>query len=213
MPLIVRWPGVVEPGTVTHALVDFTDFLPTFAAIGETSLPNGVAFDGVSFVPVLQRAPGAVRSYAACEHKGKAWVRDQRWKLYSDGRLFLVADDPLEKKPVRAETPEVTKVRAELAAELARVFPASGDKAESRKRQGRPQPVQKKQRAHAVGSLAAARGHVHDSRCPRPGLPGSRPRYTVRTLKRVGERSILFELPSRSFGTRSGRRRPSDQRE
>lgn len=33
MPFLVRWPGRVAPGSVTHQTVCFTDLLATFAAM------------------------------------------------------------------------------------------------------------------------------------------------------------------------------------
>ena len=32
--------------------------------------------------------PGNPRQWVFCEHKGKRWVRNHRWKLYDDGRLI-----------------------------------------------------------------------------------------------------------------------------
>jgi uncharacterized sulfatase len=49
--MIVRWPGKVKPGTVTDAMVEYTDVAPTFVeAAGGT--PRG-ALDGKSFMQVL----------------------------------------------------------------------------------------------------------------------------------------------------------------
>ena len=42
VPLIARWPGRVPAGRVTDDLVDFTDFVPTLAAITGVSQPNGI---------------------------------------------------------------------------------------------------------------------------------------------------------------------------
>jgi arylsulfatase len=39
VPCLVRWPGVVEPGTVTNALMGHNDWLPTLSAVaGEPAL-------------------------------------------------------------------------------------------------------------------------------------------------------------------------------
>jgi hypothetical protein len=43
-------------------------------------------------------------------------VRDQRWKLYNDGRLFDVETDPMEQSPVTADSStEATLARKRLA--------------------------------------------------------------------------------------------------
>jgi N-sulfoglucosamine sulfohydrolase len=50
--LIVRWPGMVEPGAETDAMVEYVDMLPTFVeAAGGT--PDAT-LDGRSFLPLLR---------------------------------------------------------------------------------------------------------------------------------------------------------------
>ena len=52
-PFIVNWPGRVPAGVETDALVDFSDLLPTFADLGNASLPKDFHFDGKSFIDVI----------------------------------------------------------------------------------------------------------------------------------------------------------------
>ena len=50
---IVRWPGVVAPGRVSDALVQYVDVMPTLLeAVGGT--PETHDFDGRSFLPLLE---------------------------------------------------------------------------------------------------------------------------------------------------------------
>lgn len=49
MPLIVRWPGVVEAGSVSDHLVNFTDFLATLADLVGQELPSRAGKDSYSF--------------------------------------------------------------------------------------------------------------------------------------------------------------------
>lgn len=53
VPLIVRWPGVVRPGTVCGEPVISTDFFPTFREILSGEHGNDESLDGVSLVPLL----------------------------------------------------------------------------------------------------------------------------------------------------------------
>lgn len=53
MPMIVRWPGHVEPNSSSDQLVCFTDYLATLADVMETELPEGAGPDSVSFLPAL----------------------------------------------------------------------------------------------------------------------------------------------------------------
>ena len=52
-PMIVRWPGRVQPGSVCHVPVCGIDFFPTFLAAAEIESPEGKILDGVSLMPLL----------------------------------------------------------------------------------------------------------------------------------------------------------------
>ncbi len=103
VPLIANWPGVIEPGTECEALVDFSDFLPTLAELAGAPLPQGAKLDGQSFVAQLLDPGAEGREWVFCEHQGRKWVRTGRWKLYDDGRLFDMQNDPEERHPVAAD--------------------------------------------------------------------------------------------------------------
>jgi uncharacterized sulfatase len=49
---IARWPGKVEPGSVSHALVEYVDVVPTFLEAAGIGRPE--ILDGRSFLPVLR---------------------------------------------------------------------------------------------------------------------------------------------------------------
>ena len=40
------------------------------------------------------------RRWVFAEHEGKCFVRNQRWKLYNDGRFYDTQADPDEQKPL-----------------------------------------------------------------------------------------------------------------
>ena len=50
--LIARWPGEVEPGSLSNAMVEYVDILPTFLEIAGAEIPE--ALEGRSFLPVLR---------------------------------------------------------------------------------------------------------------------------------------------------------------
>lgn len=104
VPLIVNQPGVVAAGKVGDDLIDFVDFLPTFAELGQAELDDSVRYDGTSFAGRLGGRGKAIRSWAFAEHQGQSFVRDQRWKLYDNGQLFDVSADEMERKPVAPST-------------------------------------------------------------------------------------------------------------
>jgi arylsulfatase A-like enzyme len=99
VPLVTRWKGR-RGGLVSKALVDFSDFMPTFAELAGGKLPGDSVVDGVSFAGVLEdgdmdgprewilsmggRNEAAV-SEAGVENKfvyRDRVMRDRRYKLY-----------------------------------------------------------------------------------------------------------------------------------
>jgi arylsulfatase A len=124
VPLLASWKGTIPPGQVVDDLVDFSDFLPTCAALAEAKLPEGVQLDGHSFAPRLAGKKGYGRSWAYAERGKRWWVRNQRWKLYNDGQLFDLKMDPQEKKAIRTDTPTSARARKQLQQALAAVRPA-----------------------------------------------------------------------------------------
>ncbi len=52
IPMIIRWPGHVIPGTNTDALVDFTDVMPTLMETAGGEIHTDM--DGISLVPLMK---------------------------------------------------------------------------------------------------------------------------------------------------------------
>ncbi len=101
VPLIINWPGTVEPGEVCDDLVDASDFLPSLADVAGAKLPE-VHLDGHSVAAQL-RNHAAPRNWVFAEHKGHCFVRNQRWKLYNDGRFYDMQVDLDEKQPLQTD--------------------------------------------------------------------------------------------------------------
>jgi arylsulfatase A-like enzyme len=53
-PLIVRWPKVIKPGTISHEPVTSVDYFPTICQAAGIPLPNGRDIDGVSLLGHLK---------------------------------------------------------------------------------------------------------------------------------------------------------------
>ncbi|MFP4501420.1 MAG: sulfatase-like hydrolase/transferase [Candidatus Hydrogenedentota bacterium] len=121
VPLIVNQPGAVPAGTTCADLVDFSDFMPTFADLAGADLPADRTIDGESFFPQVQGKEGDPRDWVYTEWQGKAWIRNHRWKLYDNGDLYDMAADPEEKDPIRPGKgdDEAQHARAHLAEALA----------------------------------------------------------------------------------------------
>jgi arylsulfatase A len=101
VPMIANRPGTIKPGQVVDDLVDFSDILPTFADLSGGELP-GRKLNGVSFADRLRGTGASPRTWAYSERSrgGGQYVRTRTHKLYSNGRLFDMAADGDEQKPL-----------------------------------------------------------------------------------------------------------------
>jgi len=97
-PLIMWWPGILEKGVVSDALVSSVDLLPTFADLAGVLLPERQVFDGISLVNIMQgNAPDPERAifwhYPVYHHDVPASaIRKGEWKLIHnlvDDRKYL----------------------------------------------------------------------------------------------------------------------------
>lgn len=67
-PMLVRWPGEVEAGKKTDALVSLVDLLPTFVQAGGGKIPEDL--DGISILPVLKQKTDSIREMVFASHTG-----------------------------------------------------------------------------------------------------------------------------------------------
>ncbi len=115
-PLIVRCPGTITAGQVCIDIVDFSDFLPTFAEIAHADLPN-VTRDGRSFWPQCQGARGKPRRSIFQYYWPKSygwipdelgeqeliWAQNQHYKLHGNGLFYDLWKDREEEHPIPPE--------------------------------------------------------------------------------------------------------------
>ncbi len=85
VPLVVRWPGKIQPGTVTSQLTSLTDVMATLAAIVGADLPEAAAEDSTNILPVLQgrRDLNPIREFLIQQSRQKDClsIRNGTWKL------------------------------------------------------------------------------------------------------------------------------------
>jgi arylsulfatase A-like enzyme len=114
-PLVVNWPGGIKPGRATSDLSDISDMMPTFAELAGATLPEGVKIDGESIVSILKGADGPRRKWIFSQIEDKRFIRDKRFILHVDGRMYDLAADPYEKNNLAASTdPDVASARQKL---------------------------------------------------------------------------------------------------
>ncbi len=122
VPFIVRWPGVVPPGTVCNQLVHQADLMATCAKIVGVKLPDNAGEDSLSLMPLFKDADREVRETAISQSSGGLMsIRKGPWKLilgpgsggWTKGRddlpaqLYHLGDDLGETKNLYSEKPNV----------------------------------------------------------------------------------------------------------
>ena len=123
VPMFIKWPKQLQPGTRVRNPVAHIDLMPTLTAAADAEFPEGVEVDGVDILPLATGRAGA-----AWGRKTLFWqsgyyrgVRHGDWKLQvsedpKKAWLFNLAEDPTEQSNL-ADT-ELEKL-AELKALLA----------------------------------------------------------------------------------------------
>jgi arylsulfatase A-like enzyme len=108
-PFIVRWPGVVPPGTVCDQLVHHADVMATVAEVLGVKLPDTAGEDSYSLMPLFKGSRAPVRAHAiSCGVSGVQGLRQGPWKLVCTAtpQLFNLDQDLGEKNDVAAAQPE-----------------------------------------------------------------------------------------------------------
>lgn len=128
VPMIVNGPGFIKPLGPVDALTDLSDVLPTLANLAGVAMPKGYEIDGRSIAPILRGQKKHVRDWVFCPYTDKRMIRDQRWLLDGDGRLWDCGqrrDEQGYKDVTDSNDPEVQAARKRFASIL-KTLPAPG---------------------------------------------------------------------------------------
>lgn len=107
VPFIAYWKEQIESDRINENLIDFTDFLPTLIEAAQTDIPEDFYSDGKSFYSQLLGDTTKTRNWVF-GHYDPGWgdweltryVHDQKWKLYENGNIYDIKNDPKERKPI-----------------------------------------------------------------------------------------------------------------
>lgn len=113
VPMFVKWPNRIAPGTVVDTPVAHIDLLPTLAAAAGADLPSDRVIDGQNILPAATGEGSIERPNDAIYWSSGSYrvVRAGDWKLQLDGLqdkawLFDLNADPTEQVNLATERPE-----------------------------------------------------------------------------------------------------------
>lgn len=90
VPFVVRWPGIVSPGTTSEQPIAHVDIYPTFLEIAGAMPAPGYILDGISFVPVLREAKSKLSRKPLYWHFPgylESYVHDDGWRTTPVGAI------------------------------------------------------------------------------------------------------------------------------
>ncbi|QNN25415.1 sulfatase [Planctomycetales bacterium ZRK34] len=138
VPMIIRWPGVTEPGSVCDQPTMSIDLMPTVCHAAGVDLPSGRTIDGVDLTPALRGKKLPDRTLLwhfphyrhGPGHDPYSIIRDGPWKLirfYDPAKteLYNLADDISEEHDLAAKMPDKVK---QLNAKLDKMLKDTGAK-------------------------------------------------------------------------------------
>ena len=112
VPMFVKWPAKIAPGTTVDKPVAHIDMMPTLAAAAGAAPPQGVAIDGIDLLPLAtgDSADSWNRETLFWQSGHYQVVRHGDWKLQVNNRptdglqkwLFNLAEDPTEQNNLAA---------------------------------------------------------------------------------------------------------------
>jgi arylsulfatase A-like enzyme len=130
VPMIARWPEVIEAGKVSDHVSAFWDVMPTFADLLDIKIKQDL--DGISFLPTLMGNQKDQKQHKHLywefhEQGGRRALRQGDWKLvqYDVGKnptgafqLYNLKDDPSEETDIAKKFPKkVSEMKSIMLAE------------------------------------------------------------------------------------------------
>jgi arylsulfatase A-like enzyme len=103
IPMVMQWPGVVEPGTVCETRLQNIDFAPTVFEIAGATPPDSMTLDGKSWVPLLNGETDQLHDDLFFEFGYTRAVLSGPWKYialrYPQSLLDAMASGSLNEAP------------------------------------------------------------------------------------------------------------------
>lgn len=106
VPMVVRWPGTIAPGTTISEIGGAIDLFPTLTDLADVSVRADTTLDGRSLEPLLRGDAENWPDRRIFAHwGGNVSVRTSGYRLDAEGRLYDVETDPEQRTDLSDEHP------------------------------------------------------------------------------------------------------------
>ena len=148
IPFLVRWPGVVKPGTVIEDFVSNIDAFRSILGMLNIPVPEGVPLQGMDFSPLLRGEKVSWRDAVFAQYDSTQvgnfelirMVRTKKWKLVrtylnpGGNVLINLENDPEERKNLYYQIPESRDVYKDHGQVMTGIHPYAEIRDELQKR-------------------------------------------------------------------------------
>ena len=129
VPFIARWPGKIEPGTISNEIFSLTDMMASFSALLQKELPADAGEDSYNVLPALlggEMIENSARPRVFHSANGVFAIQQNQWKLIQGtkgpgagssiahpdslrlvGQLYNLEQDPYEQEDLWDRYPEI----------------------------------------------------------------------------------------------------------
>ena len=130
VPGLMRWSKHIRPGMVIKEITGGIDLLPTLADMTDVELVSEKPLDGRSLKPLLiNEATDWSDRMIFTHQRNKISVRNQQFRLDTEGRLYDMSADPGQTKDVSDDFPEVqSKLMEAVDGWRSEVLPVQDDR-------------------------------------------------------------------------------------
>ncbi|WP_372845619.1 sulfatase [Pontiella sp.] len=136
VPGVVRWPGHIEPGTVSDVPVIGSDIFSTVLAVCGIPQPTDRTIDGVSMLPAFEGKPVARKTPLfwrthVSPPEDRLAMRIDNWKLVANDtmtafELYDIPNDAQEENNLAQQMPEKTEEMKKILVKLWKEIEAEG---------------------------------------------------------------------------------------
>ncbi|MFK7819944.1 MAG: sulfatase-like hydrolase/transferase, partial [Planctomycetaceae bacterium] len=114
-PMLIRWPGKIPAGRVVKQIGGAIDLLPTLADLAGVPVVSKKKLDGISLREQIVGSDEITERLIFSHWRGKVSVRNQHYRLGTEGQLFDLRTDPGQRTNIATKDEKHRALHLELS--------------------------------------------------------------------------------------------------